>query len=209
MSFLLKIVVEGRDKTLEYELPNGTPLPPERGFFPLHVGNAEKATQVFIVERQLYLHPETKLIHTVTLKVRRPRSTQKSFEARARRPYADSSHTSALRPSSSPPSTAATGAGGRVQSRSHFSRVARTCSGSTISGFEPKWATIGEGYIPAWPSRDNAPMKVGREGLKQEVHRVVRPKTRGWAFLDWESAASHQRLMDILPPAVLQNGLGD
>jgi hypothetical protein len=70
MSFLLKIVVEGSDQTLEYERPNGSPLPPERGNIRLHIGNAEKATPMFIIERQLYLHPETKLIHTVTLKVR-------------------------------------------------------------------------------------------------------------------------------------------
>jgi hypothetical protein len=72
MSFLLKIVVEGRDKTLEYERPNGTPLPPERGYIDLYLGDAEKATHVFIIARELYLHPETKLIHTVTLKVRPP-----------------------------------------------------------------------------------------------------------------------------------------
>jgi hypothetical protein len=72
MSFLLKIVVEGRDKTLEYERPNGTPLPPERGYIDLYLGDAGKATPVFIIARELYLHPETKLIHTVTLKVRPP-----------------------------------------------------------------------------------------------------------------------------------------
>jgi hypothetical protein len=30
----------------------------------------------------------------------------------------------------------------KVLSRSHFSRAARICSKSTISGFELKWATI-------------------------------------------------------------------
>jgi hypothetical protein len=80
MSFLLKIIVEGRDMTLEYERPNGTPLPPERGYYPLHIGNAEKATPVFIVERQLDLHTETKLIHTVTLRVRPTSDPLERFE---------------------------------------------------------------------------------------------------------------------------------
>jgi hypothetical protein len=44
---------------------------------------------------------------------------------------------------------AATGDGVKALSRSHFSRAARTCSGSTISGFELKWATTDEGYLPA------------------------------------------------------------
>jgi hypothetical protein len=43
----------------------------------------------------------------------------------------------------------------RALSRSRFSRAARTCSGSNTRGFDPKCATTGEGYIPAWPSGEN------------------------------------------------------
>jgi hypothetical protein len=51
---------------------------------------------------------------------------------------------------------------------------ARTCSGSTIRGFEPKWAATGERYLPAWPSRENAPMT--RDPMKWDgkVYRQVR-----------------------------------
>ena len=59
--------------------------------------------------------------------------------SRARRPCADCSPISVLRLSSWPTSTAATGDGVRALSRSHFSRAARTCSGSTISGFELRY----------------------------------------------------------------------
>ena len=56
-----------------------------------------------------------------------------SYISRARRRCADCSPISALRPSSSPTSTTATGDGVRALSRSHFSRAARTCSESTIA----------------------------------------------------------------------------
>ena len=49
----------------------------------------------------------------------------------ARRQCADCSPISVLRLSNWPTSTAATGDGIRAPSRSHFSRAARTCSGST------------------------------------------------------------------------------
>ena len=40
----------------------------------------------------------------------------------------------------------------RAQSRSHFSRAARTCSGSTISGFELKWPASDrtQGNVARW-----------------------------------------------------------